>query len=520
MRIIGIVVITFLITVHCLAQPSLLTEIDSIVEKAMKRFDVPGIGLAIVRDGKVLTAKGYGVRELGKPAKVDEHTLFGIASNTKAFTATALGMLVEDGKVSWDARVIDYLPGFQLSDPYVSREMRVRDLLVHRSGLGLGAGDLLWWPSGTYDRKEIVRRLRYIPLATSFRSAYAYDNVLYLAAGEVIEAVSGRPWEEFVHTRILKRIGMFESTVTCSFPRTGNVAITHAKVDGILRTVEPDTSSTTNPAGGIHASAHDMALWMITQLDSGKLSDGSRLFSARTTRQLWSLVTPINPGNPPASLAPSRPDFSGYGLGFFVRDYRGMKVVTHDGGLPGYVSRVFLLPGEKVGIALLTNQESTPALGAIVYALADLFLDVPPFDWLGGYSRLSEQRDSVVQASEQSMMSLRDSLSHPSLPLAKYAGTYRDPWYGDVSVTANEGRLSLRFSHTPTLSGPLVHYQYDTFIARWTDRELRADAFVTFDLNPDGSINQVRMKAVSRATDFSFDFQDLELKPAASRSDR
>src|SRR3954453_12194745 len=188
-------------------------DIDAVVQRAMSAFEVPGISLAIVKDGKVVVSKGYGWRALGQPAPVDARTLFGIASNTKAFTATALGILVDEGKIRWDAPVIDYVPSFQLSDPYVTREMTVRDLLVHRSGLGLGAGDLLWWPASTYDRKEIVRRLRYIPLATSFRSAYAYDNVLYLVAGEVIEAVSGTSWEDFVATRILARVGMTTSNV-------------------------------------------------------------------------------------------------------------------------------------------------------------------------------------------------------------------------------------------------------------------------------------------------------------------
>src|SRR3954469_2866359 len=203
-------------------------DIDGVVQRAMTAFEVPGISLAVVKDGRVVTAKGYGVRKLGNPAPVDAKTLFGIASNTKAFTATALGILVDEGKIRWDAPVIDYLPWFQLSDPYVTREMTVRDLLVHRSGLGLGAGDLLWWPSSTYTRGEIARRLRFLPLASSFRSTYAYDNVLYLIAGEVIEAVSHQSWEDFVSTRILARVGMTTSNVRHSdAAKRGNVATPH-----------------------------------------------------------------------------------------------------------------------------------------------------------------------------------------------------------------------------------------------------------------------------------------------------
>ena len=207
-------------------------DLDAYITRVMHDFEVPGIAIAIVQDGRVLLAKGYGVRKLGEPTPVDERTLFGIASNTKAFTATALGILVEDGKLRWDAPVIDYLPGFALYDPFVTRELTIRDLLVHRSGLGLGAGDLLWWPTSTYDRKEIARRLRYIKPATSFRSAYAYDNVLYLVAGQVIETVSGQSWEDFVQSRILARVGMTGSTVrhsSAAAAGAGNVATPHER---------------------------------------------------------------------------------------------------------------------------------------------------------------------------------------------------------------------------------------------------------------------------------------------------
>jgi CubicO group peptidase (beta-lactamase class C family) len=204
-------------------------DLDAYVARAMKTFDVPGLALAIVKDGQVVAAKGYGVRKLGEPAPVDAQTLFGIASNTKVITATALGLLVEEGKIEWDAPVVRYLPWFQMWDPFVTREITIRDLLVHRSGLGLGAGDLLWWPASTYDRKEIARRLRFIKPVASFRSAYAYDNVLYLVAGEVIEAMSGQSWEDFVRSRILARVGMTTSNVRHSdAARGGNSATPHA----------------------------------------------------------------------------------------------------------------------------------------------------------------------------------------------------------------------------------------------------------------------------------------------------
>jgi CubicO group peptidase (beta-lactamase class C family) len=489
-------------------------DLDTYVARTMRDFAVPGLALAVVKDGKVLSAKGYGVRTLGQAPAVDGKTLFGIASNTKAFTGTALALLVEEGKIEWDAPVIRYLPWFQMYDPFVTRELTVRDLLVHRSGLGLGAGDLLWWPPSTYDRKEIARRLRFIKPATSFRSAYAYDNVLYLIAGEVIEAVSGKSWEEFVQARLLARVGMTGSTVRYSAGAAGgNVATPHAPVEGRVRVVAPFASDNTNPAGGITSSAEDMARWMIVQLDSGRLADGSRLFPARSAGELWNLVTPIRPGTPPPEIAALRATFLGYALGFGVRDYRGRKIVQHTGGLPGYVSKLVLVPDLKLGVVVLTNQESGEAFESIMLRVLDHFLGAPPTDWTAALRRLKTRNDSTVAAAEQRARADRDTASRPSLPLARYAGTYVDPWYGTVTIALEGRRLTIRFDHTPLLVGDLDHWQHDTFVARWRDRELRADAYVTFALNPDATIDQVKMAAVSPATDFSFDFHDLLLKP-------
>jgi len=491
-------------------------DLDALVARVITTFDVPGIGLAIVKDDAVVVARGYGVRKMGETGRVDERTLFGIASNTKVFTAVALGLLVEEGKLEWDATVVRYLPWFQMWDPYVTRELTVRDLLVHRSGLGLGAGDLLWWPPTTYDRKEIARRIRFIRPATSFRSAYAYDNVLYLAAGEVIEAVSGRTWEEFVSTRILARVGMADSNVLHSAAAasgTSNTAVTHARVDGRVQPVKPFDSDITNPAGGINASARDMAAWVRVLLGGGRLADGSRLYSERTARELEGLVTPIRILEPPPELSAFRPNFRGYALGLNVHDYRGRKVVTHTGGLPGYVSKVTMLPELKLGVVVLTNQESEAAFSAITWHVVDHYLGAPKTDWVDAFQKAATRQRAADADQVKAAVAARDGTSRPSLPLARYAGTYRDDWYGDVTIEEAGSKLVMRFTRTPVLVGDLEHWQYDTFIVRWHDRELRADAYVTFALQPDGSIERATMKAVSPETDFSFDFHDLLLKP-------
>jgi len=489
-------------------------DFDAYVARVMHQFQVPGMAIAVVKDGRVVLAKGYGVRRLGDPTPVDERTLFGIASNTKAFTATALGILVEEGKLQWDAPVVNYLPWFQMYDPFVTREITVRDLLVHRSGLGLGAGDLMWWPASTYDRKEIARRLRYIKPATSFRSAYAYDNVLYSVAGELIEAVSGQTWEDFVSSRILSKVGMSGSSVRHSAAAAGgNVATPHAPIDGQVRPITPFASDNVNPAGGINSSATDIAKWLIVQLDSGKLADGTRLFTPRTTFELWSIVTPYRVGRAARELSALQANFAGYALGFEIRDYRGWKIVNHTGGLPGFVSKIAMVPDQRLGIAVFTNQESGDAFQAVIWRLLDHYLRAPTTDWIPIFAALRARFDSIDAAQERAAAAARDTASRPSLPLEKYAGTYRDAWYGDITIAQEGGKLVMRFSHSPDLIGDLEHFQYDTFIARWRNRELRADAYVTFALKPDGSIDQVKLAAVSPATDFSFDFQDLMLTP-------
>ncbi len=493
-------------------------DFDSLVARAMKTFEVPGLAVAVVKDGRVVLAKGYGVRKLGERAPVDGRTLFGIASNTKAFTATALGLLVEEGKLEWDDPVSRYLPWFQMWDPYVTREMTVRDLLVHRSGLGLGAGDLLIWPETTYTRREIVRRLRFVRPATSFRSAYAYDNMLYLAAGEVIEAVSGKSWEDFVAERILKKAGMTSSRPRHSASLAGrNVAIPHAALEKGPTPVAIDENDHMNPAGGILSCAEDMARWMAIHLNDGRLPDGTRLFGEKTERQLTSLVTPIPISDPPPELAAQRMNFSGYALGFRVNDYRGRKLVSHTGGLSGYVSKAVMVPELELGIAVLTNQESDEAYNSVIYAVLDQAMGAPPTDWAAAYLKVTERAKAKTADALKMAASKREAALRPSLPLADYAGAYEDAWYGPIVIMAEGAggtpRLAMSFAKTPGMTGDLEHWSRETFVVRWRDRELRADAYVTFILDPDGGIIEARMKAFSPDTDFSYDFHDLLLRP-------
>jgi CubicO group peptidase (beta-lactamase class C family) len=517
-HVMELVALQILVVPIIAAQPSTPPDLDAYVERIRRQFEVPGIGLTIVKDGKVLVAKGYGIRKMGSPEPVDAGTVFAIASNTKAFTATALGMLVEEGKIEWDAPVIRYLPWFRVSNPYVTVEMTVRDLLVHRSGLGLGAGDLLLWPGTDLKQREIVQHLANVPLSASFRSRYAYDNILYLAAGELIEAVTGQNWHDFIRTRILDKLGMRETGDRHSdITRLPNAAVAHARIDGTVRPVNPFVSENSDAAGGIVTNARDYAKWLIVQLDSGRTAAGTRLFAPSTTRQLWSVVTPLPVGPPAPELNGLRSNFSGYGLGFGIRDYRGYKLVSHSGSLSGFVSRIAMIPELRLGVAVFTNQESEDAYNALICHILDYYIGGGGTDWIRAFAAVKARADSSLAVRESKTVSERDTLSRPSLPMEKYAGEYEDAWYGPIPITMEGHRLVMRMSHSPGMVGDLEHWQYDTFVVRWRDRELRADAFVTFTLTAEGKIDHATMKAVSPATDFSFDFQDLILKPAARK---
>jgi hypothetical protein len=405
-------------------------------------------------------------------------------------------------------------------DPYVTREMTVRDLLTHRSGLGLGAGDLMFFPPTTFTREEIVSRLRYIKPATSFRSKYAYDNVLYLVAGQVVAAVSGKSWDDFIKERIFAPLGMTASNTSVKDLRPGGDFVSpHQKVEGRLQPVPYMNIDNTAPAGAINSNVAEMAKWVIVQLDEGAIHSGQnggdrRLFSQRQSREMWSAQTPIAVGDPPPQLSALRANFSAYGLGWGLSDYRGHKVVSHSGGLAGMVSRVRMIPDLKLGIVVLTNQEAGGAMEAISYHIIDQYLNSPATDWISAFRSMAEQQSARAKEVEKNQSAARNAESKPTLPPAKYAGRYRDAWYGDVTIALEEGKLVLRFSRTPGLVGDLEHWQYDTFVARWRDRALNADAFVTFALRPDGGIDQMKMVPVSPLTDFSFDFQDLLFTPA------
>jgi CubicO group peptidase (beta-lactamase class C family) len=512
------ILLTWSISAQTAAPSAPLTDLDTYVSTTMKTFDVPGVSVAIVKDGKIVVAKGYGLRKLGDPTAVDEHTMFGIGSNTKAFTSAALATLVDAGKLSWDDPVYQRLPGFVMYDPYVSHEMTIRDLVTHRSGMSIGEGDLLFWPQSTYTRDEIVYKLRFMKPASSFRSHFAYDNLLYMVAGQIIPAVTGTSWDDYIRQSIFVPLGMINSnTSTTAFKVGDNYAFPHSRVDGKLQVIALEALDNVGPAGSINSCAADMAKWLQMQLNRGKFADrDGRLFSERQSREMWTPQTILPIRNLPPPLASLKANFSAYSLGWFLRDYHGRKLISHTGGVAGFVSRVMLLPEENLGAVVLTNAEAGEAYDSILYHILDQYLSLAPTDWTATLKQLKDKENKDAAETMKTAEVARAANSKPSLPLDKYAGVYNDAWYGPITIRTESTGLVISFDHTPGMIGDLQPWQYDTFKAHWRRRTIE-DAFVTFSLKPDGSIDSAGMEAVSPLADFSFDYQDLLLKPEENK---
>lgn len=503
------------LTLHLFAQPLTSDQIDALVEKTMKTFDVPGIAVAVVKDGKIIHEKGYGVRSLNTMQNVDAHTLFGIASNSKAFTVMALGILADEGKLKWDDRVTDYIPEFKLYNPYVTENFTIRDLLTHRSGLGLGAGDLMIWPdSSTFTLKDIIHNLRFLKQTSDFRTKYDYDNLMYIVAGEVVARVSGMKWEDFIRKKIMDPLQMTESAPNYNLLKDkSNVIDPHAPVNGKVQVIHRDWKYVADAAGGIYSSVHDMSKWIIMQMNDGKYGEdlSKQLVSEKTHEEMWTPQTII----PVRGETPYNTHFASYGLGWFLSDENGFKVPTHTGGLAGIVTQVTLVPDIKLGIIVFTNQQSGAAFTAITNTIKDSYYGI------SGIDRIQQYHDIVLQH-EANAKKITDTIwndinaeqqkNKPTTDIELYTGNYTDPWFGDVMISEKNGKLWLDSKNSPRLTGQMFYYKGNTFIVKWKDRSMDADAYVMFNLDAEGKPNEIKMKPISPLTDFSFDFQDLTFK--------
>ncbi len=496
-------------------------DFDARVEALRNQIGVPGMAIAIVENGKVTLAQGYGVRKLGSPARVDADTIFPTGSTGKAFTVADLAILVDQGKIGWDDKVTDHLPGFQMYDPWVTREITIRDLLVHRSGLGLGEGDLLFVPRSNLSRSEPVKRLRYLRPASSFRYGFAYDNVLYMVAGQLIELVTGKTWEAFTAEQIFQPAGMLHST-SDDEPRfkTPNRAQPHARINGPLRGLgdqevleeRDDLGRNAAPAGGLAVSANDLARWLMIQLDHGKIpGSDKRLFSKEAQEQMWKPVQLQPSKELPAEFDLTQPMFRTYALGWDVQDYRGARLIWHGGAVLGFMTAVVLLPEKNVGFAIEINSEDSAIIVGLMDELLDHYLSLPKGNWPEKFIAYAARKKA------EGLKAFQTTTTHPapvgpSLPVARYAGTYADSWYGKIEIGQANGKLRIDFKSTPRMAGALDHWQYDTFITRFDDKTIEP-AYVTFNLDADGKVDRITLKPASPLADFSWDYQDLLFRP-------
>lgn len=486
------------------------TDLEEVINTSMARFDVPGMAVAVVQDDKVVFAKGFGTSNLNTNAKVNKDTLFGIASNTKAFTSAALAKLVDEGKLSWDDRVIDHLPEFRLYDSYVTREMRVRDLLSHRSGLGLGQGDLMIWPSTDKSIEDILAGLQYLKPASSFRSQYAYNNLMFVTAGEVVARVSGMSWNDYIEKNILQPLHMDNSRAGFSrIPKSNkNWAIGHIPMDGKLNPFFVNYLEDFRGAGAIASSVNDMSQWLLTQLAGGKMPSGEQLFSEKQQAQMWH--PHITSMASKSAYEAYHQQFRGYGLGWSIEDYHGFKKLGHGGGILGMVSQVTLLPEKKLGIVILSNQQAFSALSAVTHEVLEDALELEDKNWV---EELAKKHFASKQKAYANAKPDTPADYQPQLPNINYTGTLHDDWYGDVIIEQLDGKLRIDFTHTKRLKGTLEHYTGNTFIVKWDEKLLEADAFIRFDMGANNRVNSAKMRTVSTAvTDFSFDFRNLNLK--------
>jgi CubicO group peptidase (beta-lactamase class C family) len=462
-----------------------LDQLDGDVTKALADWEVPGLALAIVKDDQVVLAKGFGVRKLGDDAKVDADTLFAIGSASKAFTAATLAILVDEGKLGWDDPANKHLPGLQLFDAAVTRELTVRDLLCHRCGLP--RGDLLWYAT-PYSRDEILRRVRHLEPKWSLRSHFGYQNIMFLAAGEIVPKLTGTSWDDFVKQRLFLPLGMKSSgTSVRELAQQGNVATPHVKLEDKVEAVAWRNIDNVAPAGSINSSANDMAQWLRLQLGDGAI-DGKRLISAEAMREMHSPQSIVEREDNFVWLYPEA-HFMTYGLGWFMHDYAGRKIVEHGGAIDGMRSQVALVPEEKLGIVVLANRGGSVLPHVLMFKIVDLYLKQDKHDW--STEALARVRELEKQAADAKKKAADERArdTKPSLPLEGYAGKFTDELYGDIEVRKDGDHLVLQRA-PGCFEAELEHWHYDTFRARYRDRVIEPQ-LVTFRLSAAGKVESL-----------------------------
>ncbi len=490
------------------------SEVDALVENALKEFNVAGTAVAIVKDGKIIHSKGYGVKSIDTNEPVNKYTNFAIASNSKAFTTTALAMLVEEGKLSWDDKVIQYIPEFKMYNAYVTENFNIVDLLTHRSGLSLGMGDLMLFPDGSdFTINDILKNFQYFKPVSAFRTKFDYDNLLYLVAGELVGRVSGVSWEQFVQNRIFKPLGMDNSFSSMNQVFDfSNFAVPHTTETGPMRTTEHFDEMINGAAGGILSNVNDLCQWMLVQLNHGKYGENldKQLFTEESQNEMWKLHTLLDVNRNPRYNS----HFSGYGLGWGLTDLNGNLSVSHTGGLPGMLSRTVLIPDLNLGVVVLTNTSNGGAgvFSAVSRTIVDSYLGLDDYEWTKKisdyYSKQESEGDAITKEVWETVAKADNSNINPE----DFVGVYKDKWFGKITVSMNDNQLWFTSHRSPKLNGPMAYYKANSFAIKWEFQDMNGDAFAIFALDEEGKAQSIKMKGISPNIDFSFDFQDLDLQ--------
>ena len=468
------------------ARDAPIAALDAYVAGAVRDWRVPGLAIAVIHGDTIVLAKGYGVRRIGRPEPVDAHTLFAIGSTTKAMTATLMAMLVDSGRVSWDDPVINHLPEFRVQDPYVTREMTVRDLLTHRGGLP--ETDYLWEDT-TRTFTDILRRLQYVSPAYSIRSAFVYQNVMYATAGHIEAVLAGTTWDDLVRRRVFTPLGMADTkTSTHDLDEAGDVATPHARVHDTLSAIPWRNLDDIAPAGSVNSSVTDMAHWLRFVLDSDRIG-GNRIVSAASFHEMFTpqVVVPVD--FYPAWKAVG-PHVVTYGFGWFLFEYRGHRVAMHTGSIDGMSAIAGLLPDDRVGVVVLVNEDHAELRHALMMRTFDTYLGGTNRDWSTDLRQLYDSLDRQADSAQRAEDATRVPNATPALPLDRYVGTYRDSLYGTFVVRLDGQRLVGRLGSS---LGDLEPWGYDAFRLRvrdWT----RATILITCVLTPAGQVSELRFE--------------------------
>lgn len=474
-----------------------LTGLDAYMQEALTKLRGVGFAIAVVKNDSIVYAKGFGVKKAGTTDPVTPRTLFAVGSTSKAFTTTALGMLVDEGRFGWDTHVTDLMKGFELADPAVTRELTVRDLVTHRSGLS--RGDLLWMGS-RYSRAEVIRRVRYHQPSWSLRTTFGYQNIMYLTAGELIPATTGRSWDDFLKDRIFTPLGMTSTNTSIrALANAPDVATPHQVLDGKLTPIDYRLIDNIGPAGSINSSVLDMAQWVRFHLNGGTVG-GKELLAPATHREMFTTQMWMRPEG--SQLLYPGTHFLGYGLGWFLSDAAGRKIVEHSGGIDGMVTELILVPEEKLGVVVLSNNSSSLLAFPVAREVVNRYLGVAsvPLQVSAAYLQAG---DSVQRAQEDSVNRARAVGKGPSLPLEGYTGVYDNRMFGPGRVTLEGGKLVVSIDMRDPID--LEHWHYDTFRGASRDRRL-GKTWVIFRLDQSGraasfTVDGIEQEFVRRPAD-------------------